>query len=65
MIKILTSAQYDLLINKIKDQRKLINSLKIQNAAYENLLYGDNHNRDFPNSMKGGGPEDISGILED
>ena len=65
MIKILTSNQYDLLINKIKDQRKLINSLKIQNAAYENLLYGDNQKIDFPNSMKGGGPEDISGILED
>lgn len=64
MIKILTKSQYDLLIRKIKEQRQLINSLRIQNSAYENLLYGDNQKIVFPNSEKGGGPEDISGILE-
>lgn len=64
MIKILTKSQYNLLIRKIKEQRQLINSLRIQNSAYENLLYGDNQKIDFPNSEKGGGPEDISGILE-
>lgn len=64
MIKILTKAQYDFLIGKIKEQQKLINSLKLQISAYKNLLYGDNNHIDFPNSKKGDGPEDINGILK-
>ena len=62
--KIIKKKDYDNMIKGIKGLQDLNRSLTIQVNCLENLLYGDNQHIDFPNSEKGGGPEDISGILE-
>lgn len=62
--KIIKKKDYDNMIKAMKGMQDLNRSLTIQVNCLENLLYGDNLHIDFPNSTKGGGPEDISGILE-
>lgn len=48
----ISKKDYSLMLDTIKEQKKLINSLKIENSALTNLLYGDKEILDFPNSEK-------------